>query len=216
MRRLLGPAPRILAAHGLCGACDYGIAGVPPQADGCIVCPECAAAWQADRLTMVGRDPSRLRVDAGPPHQIVDDRLIPLDQRIAWPPKWKHTSFDAALVRAVERELAADRRRRWLTLALALLAPPLILFVLVWLPAPRGERAGILRMVLLFGGIFSGAAYFCWRKEGAVKQVLLSLGRCPNCGHPIAPAPGFDGCTACERCGRAWRMGDDSGRAWRI
>ncbi|RMH27676.1 MAG: hypothetical protein D6692_07305 [Planctomycetota bacterium] len=32
--------------HGLCPACAHGIAGIPPQGDGCVVCPECGAAWR--------------------------------------------------------------------------------------------------------------------------------------------------------------------------
>ena len=36
-----------LLASGFCPACAYQIAGVPPEPDGCMVCPECGAAWQA-------------------------------------------------------------------------------------------------------------------------------------------------------------------------
>jgi hypothetical protein len=44
-------ADRIHAIHhmpamGLCPACGYGIRGVPSEADGCTVCPECGAAWR--------------------------------------------------------------------------------------------------------------------------------------------------------------------------
>ena len=31
---------------GRCPACAYPLAGLAPQADGCIVCPECGAAWR--------------------------------------------------------------------------------------------------------------------------------------------------------------------------
>lgn len=34
--------------HGLCPACAHGIEGIPPQEDGCVVCPECAAAWRIE------------------------------------------------------------------------------------------------------------------------------------------------------------------------
>lgn len=35
-----------LLTSGVCPACAYRIAGVPPEHDGCTVCPECGAAWR--------------------------------------------------------------------------------------------------------------------------------------------------------------------------
>lgn len=35
-----------LARIGLCLCCDYDLAGLPTEADGCTVCPECGAAWR--------------------------------------------------------------------------------------------------------------------------------------------------------------------------
>ena len=32
--------------RGQCGACGYKLADLPPEADGCTTCPECAAAWK--------------------------------------------------------------------------------------------------------------------------------------------------------------------------
>lgn len=31
---------------GKCGVCEYGVEGLTPEADGCVVCPECGAAWR--------------------------------------------------------------------------------------------------------------------------------------------------------------------------
>lgn len=33
-----------------CPACGYDLSSMDAHADGCIVCPECAAAWEADRI----------------------------------------------------------------------------------------------------------------------------------------------------------------------
>ncbi|MGD1914638.1 MAG: hypothetical protein ACFCBV_00405 [Phycisphaerales bacterium] len=33
-------------ATGRCRACDYDLANLSPEADGCTVCPECSAAWR--------------------------------------------------------------------------------------------------------------------------------------------------------------------------
>lgn len=45
-RRFIDQALR----QGLCASCGHGIGGLPAQTDGCIVCPECAAAWRSDRI----------------------------------------------------------------------------------------------------------------------------------------------------------------------
>jgi hypothetical protein len=39
---------RALIRRGYCPACCYRIGGVPAQPDGCVVCPECGAAWRRD------------------------------------------------------------------------------------------------------------------------------------------------------------------------
>ena len=37
--------PIIARARGFCAACLYNMDGIPPDPDGCTVCPECSAAW---------------------------------------------------------------------------------------------------------------------------------------------------------------------------
>ena len=42
-------APRVLEqprARRACAGCDYDLEGIPPEADGCTLCPECGAAWR--------------------------------------------------------------------------------------------------------------------------------------------------------------------------
>lgn len=40
--------------HGRCAACGYSLEDLTPKEDGCVVCPECNAAWLADRITLPG------------------------------------------------------------------------------------------------------------------------------------------------------------------
>jgi hypothetical protein len=37
---------RIALRHGQCPWCMYSIASLPPQNDGCVLCPECGGAWR--------------------------------------------------------------------------------------------------------------------------------------------------------------------------
>jgi hypothetical protein len=39
-----------LLAAGICPSCAYGIAGIPPGSEGCVVCPECEAAWRLKEM----------------------------------------------------------------------------------------------------------------------------------------------------------------------
>lgn len=36
--------------HSQCAACGYCLTDLHREADGCLVCPECSAAWKADRV----------------------------------------------------------------------------------------------------------------------------------------------------------------------
>lgn len=51
-RACRGTVIEALLREGLCPSCGYEIKTVPPQADGCSVCPECGAAW---RLALPGQ-----------------------------------------------------------------------------------------------------------------------------------------------------------------
>lgn len=37
--------------HGRCAGCGYALHDLPTEPDGCIVCPECNAAWKANRVS---------------------------------------------------------------------------------------------------------------------------------------------------------------------
>jgi hypothetical protein len=39
-------AQAALLAKGICPHCAHGIGRIPPEPDGCTVCPECGAAWK--------------------------------------------------------------------------------------------------------------------------------------------------------------------------
>jgi len=37
-------------AEGVCGSCTYTLKDIVAEPDGCVVCPECGAAWRAERI----------------------------------------------------------------------------------------------------------------------------------------------------------------------
>jgi hypothetical protein len=44
--RRAGLISRTAVHAGLCGACGYPLESLEPETDGCVVCPECGAAWR--------------------------------------------------------------------------------------------------------------------------------------------------------------------------
>ena len=40
----------IYLQRGCCPSCGYTLKGLNPEADSCVLCPECNAAWKKDRL----------------------------------------------------------------------------------------------------------------------------------------------------------------------
>ncbi|HVZ94645.1 MAG TPA: hypothetical protein VG797_09050 [Phycisphaerales bacterium] len=54
-------ADRILSL-GRCASCGHDLGGLIPADDGCVTCPECAAAWRADRT----RPPQPVVATIGP------------------------------------------------------------------------------------------------------------------------------------------------------
>jgi hypothetical protein len=107
----------LLAAHGRCGGCAYSLEAIPPEPDGCRICPECGAAWHKDRHVFTAQQPTepvpttpaspllanQLHRDfatdplvartlgsdeAASNPKLDDDRGVPMDQPWIWPPKW--------------------------------------------------------------------------------------------------------------------------------
>jgi len=50
-RRRWPKVSALFLAQGKCAGCGYGLYGLEPMSDdGCVVCPECGAAWRGDRI----------------------------------------------------------------------------------------------------------------------------------------------------------------------
>lgn len=56
-------ASGLLAAQ-LCPSCGYALSAIPPEPDGCSVCPECGAAWRRAALGSTRRERARPRLNA--------------------------------------------------------------------------------------------------------------------------------------------------------
>jgi uncharacterized Zn finger protein (UPF0148 family) len=78
--RMITPSVRItLLSEGCCASCAYDLAGIPPEADGCTVCPECDAAWRIEPEMLEARA-ARERLHP-PPKPCADEVSSDLEDR---------------------------------------------------------------------------------------------------------------------------------------
>ncbi len=50
-RRRASDLTEVALNAGRCASCAYELADLPTEDDGCVVCPECHAAWKAERIS---------------------------------------------------------------------------------------------------------------------------------------------------------------------
>ncbi len=182
-----------------CGRCNFNIADIPRAADGCIVCPECAAAW---RLDLWLRDWSK-RGDEG---RNLLKSAIP---------------FDWMRVNLLANRPATDRRKRlWRRWLIRFFLPSWVDVTLIAVTASMIQLSG-LPLDLLLNQLSTDrpawpamAAFVLglralWAAHAAARSEIgrcVKAGTCPHCEMPLRTEPSHgDGATLCQSCGLAWR-----------
>ncbi len=213
-----------LVAHGRCGCCGWGIRDCVPAVDGCISCPECGAAWHRSRFTLI----SYARHADEIIHEILAEQFM---QRAIWsaPTDDRCVAMKIeglAPVRAAERdpyemahrsEIVEERVSdsgssiRWGgTIGLCVLWMG-VMIASKWI-SPRDPGAVVSAAVFLGCVVGVPVLLLVWRVQlpwVVRRRSILELGVCPACLASLDPAnAGFDGCVACEVCGRAWDAKD--------
>lgn len=208
---------------GRCAACGFSLRDIEVRADGCVVCPECAAAWHQDRWrvwrddapALAGRGVSCTVKSVSAARQ-VDDRGALLTEPMTSRPKWlKAILKQPAAARPARltpflNSLRTGRRRAMLWTIVP--AMGMLLggtMILVATGASVVDVAPILSLVLviiillvIFIARYSAHTYV------DVRTIGLSHNVCPACGGSIDPAAprDFDGCVRCASCASAWRF----------
>lgn len=204
-----------LAAHRFCGACGYDMKAAHPEADHCAVCPECGAAWHSDRWTREGLDPHAARFSIamllqreseGWRRLDLDDRRLPLDKPIQFPPDWIGR-VGQVTERAIRVGFLKDREQRWrkilLFTAVAMLAGFGCAVVATRGDIPVSALIGVLAAVI---GLPIAIYLMQNNPMTRMKNACIAHALCPHCGHGLnVSKPQFDGCVPCEACGRAWK-----------
>ncbi|XVJ58278.1 MAG: hypothetical protein HEQ23_02320 [Tepidisphaera sp.] len=232
VRRLCSNAKRLawgpiawLSAYRHCGACGYSLAEVEAGEDGCATCPECGAAWHRDRWTMAGQDPrenselvgllggARWGRQSEANAFVLDDRGVPFKAPGGAYPKWVSARETDGLARERVRRGLNAAGNRWLVVAACVWVPVWagLVGLIVWQsqPLPREWWSQVFLLTALFGLLGLLMLYLVRRfsiSDSVIRKVSLGEGRCPCCGGAMNGDAEFDGCVACRRCSRAWRV----------
>jgi hypothetical protein len=218
MNRKPQPLPGLLAAHRRCGACAYNLHETAPEQDGCVVCPECGAAWHRDRFTLAEKDAAADAFVAkivawSTTSYTFDDRGVPTIEPTHWPTRWfrKETAphgISSELRRYHEQSWARGAR-----IGVYVGAAMWVLSMSMFMISQHQERS-FVGMAIVVGILLGVLAVVVWkvvsqevlrrRMRGAV---IDRFGVCLACGDtlPADAPPTFDGCVACRACGRAWK-----------
>jgi len=217
-------------AEGICASCGYSLKGLPDESDGCVTCPECGAAWRAQRIVAPTWEDDAPTLPRGPVAPMrwlrwqesgatrtagdAQGRLVPItDVRLSL---W---SADRRAALGAER-VASLRRRLWrmgLTWRTMVLIAALIpfsaalTFAVMWI---RGTmRPGALELAAMILAALIGATLLLIGLLGnrfvSLKRLARELTRehlCPTCGTPLADARTLDdSLVVCAGCAATWR-----------
>jgi hypothetical protein len=199
---------RILLADALCPCCSYGLADLPSEHDGCVVCPECGGAWQADRIVRkphykenpqdmprargfavlwrdgIGTGALRLKDDAGTEYPLASPRLR---REIAA----ARGDRKSRLVAAAKRNRRCGRVVRWGIAALYVgIACAMVYFgysLAARIASMNVVPPASIKLVAFFVGAVLLAFAACFLRgsagvnAGHVRREMLLKGLCPSC-----------------------------------
>lgn len=232
LRGALGQLARTAVAGGVCGSCAFSLEGAVSDADGRVVCPECGAAWRAERIVAP--------FWTNPTVPVLRRRILASVTPGSRPPRELYTpddrgryvqTPDARLMRVRPELLAdvSDSERRLLRCAMRrvgrgwrvaatiplLLVPALagwLAWILYWIenePIAAAIIAGFALVVLIPTLLVPVGSPFCAPRHTA--RVIVRHGRCGSCLAPLGHAGrDAEGRSVCDRCGSAWLSPDAS------
>lgn len=215
----------LLLARERCASCGYTIAGAPRQSDGCVICPECGAAWKGSRVG-TQQVPGRIQRFASPlqaSSTIVDDRPMRIDAQDRFVPLPSREELHQLARRQDtlgECARAARGRQRWIAVGALVLAG----FAAWWVIVPfraavplvwgwNGDTVTWICMAVVTVGLVVHRARWVYSAllgttssgTRAVVRAFVSRRFCPSCrgslnSNTTTPA----GNLLCRGCNAAW------------
>lgn len=224
--------------EGRCAGCAYVLQGIAPAEDGCVVCPECGAAWSRSRIgsvpdapvlrdyhTRIYRPTTRQRwlpgsrgmlmtTDArGVAAHVSNPRLRGLD-----PASAERLGDDR--VRAIRSAIGLKHRVKGFLIGLAILPAIVAMGILLSRTRPVGSTIALLGslgfalfavaiIIILLGLMYTMLFGDSGLSGKLVAREFVSRHVCPQCLHTLDDATtGEDGVRVCVGCQAAWRTPD--------
>jgi uncharacterized Zn finger protein (UPF0148 family) len=219
---------------GACPSCGYRLGGAMVEADGAVVCPECAAAWKAERVGSQRPDVSWAICADAPadmPPMVERTRRMWARQSSVVDDRDRVMAFTSL---AIPEDANADRRLRLMAgreavqrstrlRRLLLFIGVLVMMAMMCLPIGRlvfGGGLGLSRWIaLIYLPMLAMYAVFAWRAltgrsswtARPARNAFLRERLCPGCSADLRTRTTEpDGCVTCPTCTAAWRMPQDA------
>lgn len=212
-----------VVAAGSCASCGYAMTGLPTSPDGFLVCPECRAAWRADRRLcpeplegVERRRKLRAKLDLVVRFGGATDSRDHRDRAASlsvYRPRTRRVGAYGDVCYSASAAIHQPGRGRAAGVMLACFAGGVVLAVIAIMVANAlgalpwwGYGFVVLLAGLVFIGFAAGVSDLGITPE-EIELATLSHGLCPSCWELIHGLPaGDDGCTSCPECGSAWRL----------
>ncbi len=210
--------------NGRCPACRYRLVDINEDAQGFITCPECGAAWRADRLraTEAPGDPQarkETRSKLVPVLQLpktaptLDHRGRPASLVLYRPSKTPGDAYETRCQRASKTIYSrVSGRGALLSIGLIVLGAGAFVCTLAYgLLSPTGTPWWVYAIIpVMAASLFVG---FLFRRGDllvrptTIEHETLAQSLCPSCWELLEGIPpDEDGCTMCPECGSSWRV----------
>lgn len=211
---------------GRCAACGFALRDLQVHTDNCVVCPECAAAWNRDRWRVTAPNASTLAargVDCVVTRHVaqqVDDRGAILSDVMRWRPRWFKDAQARAQASPGDSRMNAflaqgrvEMRRTLIRMLVERVSIAALIMAGVILLVPEPD-ARVYLSVMGVAALLIMIVVTTYKAQFRVdlRSVALRNALCPECGEllDMAPTRQFDGCIQCPTCACAWKV-DDAG-----
>lgn len=210
-----------------CGACGFTLLGLEADADNCVTCPECAAAWNRDRWTTHkantdDRAAARALANvqrgnvSSEPRLCADDRGVMLDRPLSTRPRWTREIIrrrvaevvwsHRCVVRAFEIELRSHRQRILKKMATLI---GLLFALVAWGLMGQSPLYSVIVLspIVILTAMIGVLWYGRLCRNIDTRGIALQSGLCPACGEmlDLSQPRQFDGCIQCATCAAAWK-----------